>query len=178
MNDRVYLGMLCHDERERDAIHIAVIPMQAGADLPPGQHVAVIDGRALPTTDALSVGVVDPFLLKPVKEGERFWLLVQPFTVRSLHHDWSHPDLPRQQPDYGNMTESEKWLRVFASKGRIDYDDMLAMAAVGDYIVFGTEMYDVPDHERDEFWRHVAVVTGKSFTPEHIQKTMFSCDCI
>lgn len=43
------------------------------------------------------IGVVDPWLLEPVKTGERFWLLVNPGAVAELHHEWEHPAFPRKE---------------------------------------------------------------------------------
>jgi hypothetical protein len=78
----------------RDAIHVAVAPVEAGeGNLLPGMSVMLEGGLAYETipTYASCVGIVDPFLAGPVKEGERFYLFLKPGTVTSLRHVWTHP---------------------------------------------------------------------------------------
>lgn len=86
----------------RDAIHVAVLPVVAGAMLCPGDDVGVgEDGRA--TTAAHAIGIVDPFLQETVKEGEGFWLFVYPGAAEPVRHHWTHPLLdaikPRPTPE-------------------------------------------------------------------------------
>lgn len=109
--EQVKLGKLLDGTEQRDAIHVAIAPVVADTDLLPGQHVALIgQGRIGP--DGPLVGIVDPFLRKKVKAGERCWLCLYPQTVTSLRHEWTHPafvvDSDRQF--------SEQWLRVYAAK--------------------------------------------------------------
>jgi hypothetical protein len=78
MTDTVkLLGKLVEGDPGRDAIHIAVLPMLALAEMQPGQH----------TTH----GVVDPFLTEPVQPGQRYWLFLWPGSITSLRHVWEHP---------------------------------------------------------------------------------------
>ena len=92
----VNLGQLIADKearQRRDAIHIAVIEMEAVEMLEPGQAIGVV-----PNTDGLKasagcehVGIVDPLLKHQVSPGERFWMVMNPKTVTDLRHDWNHP---------------------------------------------------------------------------------------
>lgn len=82
------LGKVINSKEKRDAIHLAVEPTQAKQTLRPGQHVGV-DG-----TTNNPVGIVDPFLARPVKEGEWFWLVIYPRQIHSLRHVWTHPAFP------------------------------------------------------------------------------------
>jgi hypothetical protein len=82
------LGTLITPAEKRDAIHLAVNPTKAKQNLRPGQDVG-IDG-----TINNPVGIVDPFLKRPVKEGEWFWLVVYPRQINSLRHVWTHPAFP------------------------------------------------------------------------------------
>jgi hypothetical protein len=101
---------------ERDAIHVAVAPVEvkdyesderwgagAGDGLPPGTHVGLTRNRswgdlpvvtADPEERAELIGVIDPFLTRPVRHGERCWLYLYPNTVTNLRHDWTHPSFP------------------------------------------------------------------------------------
>lgn len=78
--------LVSENEHRRDAIHIAMAPVTAPTQLVPGQHV---DANGNP--DGKHVGIVDPFLTKPIKAGERFWLCLYPDTVTGIRHIWSHP---------------------------------------------------------------------------------------
>jgi hypothetical protein len=88
------LGMVHFKPEARDAIHLAVEPVEAGENLSPGDHVSLTDGKAYFTGTAKKVGIVDPFLPAPVKAGDRFWLVVYPRQISSLRHVWEHPDFP------------------------------------------------------------------------------------
>ncbi len=89
--DYLQLGQLIDDTQHRDAIHIAVAPVEAAEQLRPGQHIGVrVDGRAS-TRGTAPIGIVDPFLKADVLEGQRFWLFLYPYTITSLRHDWTHP---------------------------------------------------------------------------------------
>lgn len=97
------LGMIHTRKEHRDAIHLAVEPVEAGELLDPGQRVYLRDGKAFKTTwDGLGneiqhpPGIVDPFLQIQVQPGERFWLVLNPRTITSLRHVWSHPLFPEE----------------------------------------------------------------------------------
>jgi hypothetical protein len=77
-------------DAQRDAIHIAVIPVEAAMELSPGMHVG-LDGldRATPLVD--TIGIVDPYLDDTVLPGERFFVFLYPGTITSLRHEWTHP---------------------------------------------------------------------------------------
>lgn len=88
---QVELGKLADATAERDAIHLALYPAVAGEQLKPGQRVGVskVTGHALASLPY--VGVVDPFLDRPVEKGERFWLCVRPGEVTGLRHHYTCP---------------------------------------------------------------------------------------
>jgi hypothetical protein len=93
------LGKIIGTGEKRDAIHLAVEPVNAGTFLAPGQHITVKDGVAWPTAVGKGLGIVDPFLSAPVETGQRFWFVMYPRMVHSLRHVWTHPafvDEPEQ----------------------------------------------------------------------------------
>ena len=169
------LGELITGNQERDAVHIAVVPVVAGEPLASGQHVGIAYGKAV--ANAKPVGVVDPFLCRKypndtvmVLKGQRFWLLLYPGSITSLRHDWTHPAL--------EMSESEKWLRDFARDNEIDYDTLVDEASNGKTVCFGST--SGPERVRDErweFWGHMAAVTGLEFDEDHINNAYFRCAC-
>ena len=88
--------ILDHTETGRDAIHLAVVSVEAAHMLLSNQRIGLgANGKAtanLPPEK--KTGVVDPFLEEPVQKGERFWMVLKPRTIYSLRHVWSHPDFP------------------------------------------------------------------------------------
>ena len=87
------LGTIIDETQARDAIHLAVEPVQANEKLFPGQDIGLIEGKASSKAEKL-LGIVDPFLKTSVLEGEWFWMVIYPRKITSLRHVWSHPDIP------------------------------------------------------------------------------------
>ena len=121
------LGTIIGPEEKRDAIHLAVEPIEAGEKLNPGQRIGIMDGKAYDAdirSAVVYLGIVDPFLPGPVYAGQRFWLILLPRTIESLRHVWTHPAFP----DEGNrltdaVRKSSAWLQRFFDKYEIDEDD-------------------------------------------------------
>lgn len=95
--DTLKLGQIITDAQQKDAVHIAVAPVNAAETLNPGDHVGVRDGKAYEKSK--HIGVVDPFLKRPVVIGETFWLFLYPSTVTGLRHEWQHPAFPEPDQD-------------------------------------------------------------------------------
>ena len=176
MNNNVMLGMLQNEDiTERDAVHVAVIPVEAGEPLPPGCKVAIREGKAFLGREREEVGVVDPFLRETVLPGERFYLLMPPYSVRGLHHDWTHGAFPRTQPTAG-ASPSEKWLRAFAEEHRVGFEEMVDGVAKWRYVSFGTDAG--PEEARKAvFWEHMSKYTGRAFSAQDMADADFGCSC-
>lgn len=86
------LGSIIDENQKRDAIHLAVDPVIAVQKLLPGQDVGFVEGGVGLCDNP--VGIVDPFLRRPVLAGQRFWLVVYPRKITSLRHVWAHPNFP------------------------------------------------------------------------------------
>ena len=100
------LGKIHTRPEFRDAIHLAVEPVEAGEVLNPGTPIVIRDGKAhrpmtqgwgIDSTNAeQATGIVDPFLPRAVLPGERFWFVINPRMITSLRHVWSHPLFPEE----------------------------------------------------------------------------------
>lgn len=105
------LGKLIDGPAGRDAVHVAVAPVEAGSEMWPGDQVGIgADGKAYDAMceEIVSVGIADPFLTKQIKRGDKFWLCLYPGTVTSLRHIWTSPyfkTTPPQLPDVKNGSQ-------------------------------------------------------------------------
>ena len=172
------LGMVHTREEKRDAIHLAVEPVTAQGTLYPGNSIDVRYGMAVRVPQGEGLGIVDPFLLRPVKDGERFWFIMYPRQVRSLRHVWTHPSFP-DEPEVsapkpaGTIRER---ITVLAAMMDLSYDALMAGAkehlATGRYMHFGEDLdYSWPV---EEFWRLYAAETGEN---PGDASSFFSCSC-
>jgi hypothetical protein len=171
------LGQLIDDTQKRDAIHLAVEPTIAGERLFPGQSVGIVDGKA--TARAEPLGIVDPFLTKPVFPDQRFWLVLFPRMVTSLRHVWSHPAFPDEgATGTTGYATSLEWLENFASGPGLSLHEIVKAAVeyldCGTYLIEGGrwEGMGVPN----EFWTHFEIVTGRKVREDE-RGSFFSCSC-
>lgn len=173
------LGTIIGPDEQRDAIHLAVEPIAAGCDLRPGQDVFISGGEAFASYSAETepVGIVDPFLKRGPKRGERFWLVVYPRTITSLRHVWAHPAFP----DPVGLTiggrvftkdESAAFLTEVASRLGVTLDDVENMRSNGS---FRTDI-DGDRQVPPTFWEHFENYTGRMI-PERERADYFSCGC-
>lgn len=188
MSENLQLGQIITTHQERDAIHVAVLPVITGEALLPGQHVGFSKNGyrvvSAPVEPYRLVGIIDPFLTGPVDAEKRVWLFLYPNTIQSLRHNWAHPAI--SSTGLGVGSSSEKWLRDFADSVDADYSAMMEVAEShcgeskwGDYLIEGGkwEGQGTPD----EFWIHFQNVTGKA--PKELGQKgaylpgIFSCSC-
>lgn len=177
----------------RDAIHLAVEPVVALETLAPGQDVGLTQGGA--ASWANHVGIVDPFLKRKVRKGERFLLVVYPRQITSLRHVWTHPafadvDTPKTDTD-ASKAASEAWLRNFCDNNDCPgYESMMEIISNPDGVQLSDEEYygksyidgdyihisgaDAHGTIPDEFWDHAEIVLGQRV--KH-RASYFSCSC-
>lgn len=175
--NKLGLGQIIETEQQRDAIHIAVAPVIAGEKLSPGDHVGFLPDGRVGEAAAEKIGAVDPFLKKTVKAGERLWLFLYPGTISGLRHEWTHPAF--KTPSYRlDGPPSEQWLRDYADKMGVDYDDLIQHAR--DYLDHSAYWIEGGRFEGegvpDAFWTHFEVVTGRA-VEESQRRSFFSCSC-
>lgn len=178
---------------DRDAVHMAVLPVVASSNLKAGQDIGYVNGKTILENP---IGIVDPFLKEGVKKGEMFFMFMYPNSITSLRHSWTHPQVNDVIETIApSKEESEKWLRDFISRSDCpDYDTLIA-AASGEAIEEcpGYEDYGGGSYENsngslffsgrdahgeipEEFWKHIEVVTGKKI-PFEKKASSFSCSC-
>lgn len=179
----VTVGQLIDGLAQRDAIHVAIAPVEAGHLLQPGDHVSLSDGKAVHMNQGgAMIGIVDPFLTEAVQAGQRFYLFLYPNTVTGMRHHWSHPAFDSRP----SMEKSQQFLAAFAERAGLSYDRMIEI--VTDYVQSG-EVYTERDSERmrdawyaldeDEFWKHFKTITGLAKPDEKDVwwSAPFSCSC-
>jgi hypothetical protein len=181
------LGTIHVRDEKRDAIHLAVLPIEAGQKLTRGNHIEVRDGvaRAVPNGHPKAVGIVDPFLAGAVEKGERFWLLLYPRTIQSLRHVWSHPAFPDEvAPGVDSVTENAK-AAVHAVAVDLNVSDERLMEGAEFFLEGSCDEFDRLMHFRNglsyswdmpAFWAAYAVLTGKD-VPEDKRRAFFTCAC-
>lgn len=174
------LGTIIGPNEKRDAIHLAVLPVMAGARLYPGQAISAVDGIATP--DPRGIGIVDPFLEGVVLPEQRFWMIVRPRLITSLRHVWTHPAFPDEAGASAAPSTEKASARAalerIASECDADVDQMIE--AANDYLDHGAylshggrwEGVSVPD----EFWPHFETLTGRK-VPTDERGSFFSCSC-
>ncbi len=178
------LGTIIGPNEKRDAIHIAVEPVEATQNLFPGVHIKIVDGKAYPAPLGQGHGIVDPFLPGMVKKGQRFWFLMYPRQVKSLRHVWSHPDFADEGvitvevpvKETKNKALSQQYIDDFASSMGFSTEELMEAVENNHYsnggalVIHGQDAGgDIPD----EFWDHVEVITGKKYP----RAGYFSCSC-
>ena len=172
----VTLGVLPIGPLERDAIHVAVVPMIASEMLRPAQRIGVLgDGIAGPSGKI--TGIVDPYLTDVVPKGSAFWMCLLPGTVTGMRHHWSHPDF--NGPAAPGVSESVAYLMQEAANRGLSYDEFMGYVSefvnTGHYIVHGGRFEGQGIYE-DEFWPHYEAVTGEK-VEERDRGSVFSCSC-
>jgi hypothetical protein len=178
----------------QDAIHAAVVAMEAACDLEPGQRVRRIPGtnKAAPAPDG-GHGIVDPYLEHGPLRGQLFYLCLHPGSVTGMRHAWIHPDFAvggvAEVVVPPTKEESVAWLKRFVAENDCPDYDTLILAATGRYVpdledygdsysidgeylhFNGTDAHgDIPW----EFWDHVENATGLECD---LRPAYFSCSC-
>ena len=187
MNGDIGVGKLIEQERHRDAIHVAVAPVEAGEKLAPGQHVGIgANGKAF-CRHTTSIGIVDQLLSVNVQIGERFFIFLYPGTITSLRHEWEHPAFKAVEAvsvanpeDSGDVAEAKRRIAAYADAVGLSYAKTMEAAEnwlIGeDYYVFN---YDTPDEAysgAEAFWQNYEIVTGKK-VDQSKKQNFFSCSC-
>lgn len=183
------IGQLLKGHEQKDAVHMAIVPVIAGEYIAPGSKVALV----IDTTDQVEnaecavrtvkpIGVLDPFLEQGANKGDRCWLFLYPGTVTGMRHEWRHPAFKDTTQEQADKSESVAWLRDFADKWNFDYDDMIenAQQHEGYIVAGGIDLHsrgELDAGDEENFWYHIEVLTGFKATPDHRESFGWSCSC-
>lgn len=186
------VGELLTGSEGRDAIHIAVAPVVAGEFLEPGTYITFRDDEdrqiVVACEPAMAIGIVDPFLKKDIRSGDRFYMFLNPNTITSLRHEWTHPAFAGMAAQV-DVSASERWIKDFCdTHDAPDAEYMISAIKNGGVYEAGdnynaiqitdSAVYvngsDASGEIPDEFWKHAEIVAGRKLTqrPSH-----FSCSC-
>lgn len=184
------IGKLVDGSPERDAVHVAVVAVEAHEELAPGTHVGFDQSSEISSRASVKIGVVDPFLQQVACPGDKFWLFLYPNTITSLNHHWTHPAFPgHSRSRVGSVTASELWLRDYCSRTDCPpYETLLAILmdepaqdqdgyGIGGRIdenYFRIGGVDASGEIPPQFWDHAEAVTGRQF---RTRPQYFSCSC-
>ncbi len=176
----VIIGEIHTTRLQRDAIHVAIAPVEAHQILRPGQHVGFMykDNTELVGVCSNPVGIVDPYLERSVHPGDRFWLFLYPQTVTSLRHDWTHPAFPAVKATTPARDHHEQWIKNYAEDLGLSYRDLMNGAASwvanGSYLSRGGLLESISTSE--EFWEHYQALQDEVI-PDYKKRSFFTCAC-
>lgn len=186
MNNPPKLGTILRGTETRDAIHIAITPIIAAHFLRPGTRVGVDDsGKANANGEYPTLGIVDPFLQKPVQDGETFYLFLFPGTITNMWHEWTHPSLPQTiRPSSDSEKEASKtWLTEYAAlhcpycESPVEaFGLFISRVEEDDHIYYcGEDLHSQAECDRvPELFHHLSVYLGRPVVPENFT---FTCSC-
>lgn len=137
---------------DRDATHVAVIPVECLYRVTSGTRVGIKEGKASPHITP-HVGIIDPFLYGWVEAGTRCYVVMFPNTVVNLRHQWEHP-LIKELAIKISLAETENKLRHICELWGIDYPTLILN---GHTEVCASTTNDLPD----EFWDLYQALTSR-----------------
>lgn len=199
MSNDIGLGRELKKDRPRDAVHIACIPVTLGEWMQPGVPVIVRKGEAFAAQNHTEkpIGVIDPFLPGGCPKGARVWLMLNPGSITSLRHDWTHPafkEAPKPVPAVAktavqampsltmpSTTEVAKARNELRSMGKMISKSLGQMIQIGYDADSGVSTYvgdddasEFMNNHKDVFWTNWSIVTGDvPSSTDHY----FSCAC-
>jgi len=184
---------------KKDAIHIAVAPVIATDILYPGAPLGFSEPgntQKVEVNRVSPIGIVDPFLPSPVKEGEKFFMFLFPNTITGLRHDWIHPAFVTDTPLTNNIeipsytstsaafqdrSRSYEHLNAVAHDFGMSFEDFIHdLTVFSDFRDDDMYTYSVPDAEVYDYdwptiWRYFTEYTGIETSLSH--DCPYSCSC-
>ena len=184
---------------KKDAIHIAVAPVIATDILYPGAPLGFSEPgntQKVEVNRVSPIGIVDPFLPSPVKEGEKFFMFLFPNTITGLRHDWIHPAFTSDTSTtntterlvdtttnaaFQDRSRSYEYLNDVAHHFGMSFEDFIHdLTAFSDFRADDMYTYSVPDngvydYDWPTIWRYFTEYTGIETSLSH--DCPYSCSC-
>ena len=197
MSNELKLGTIPKGDEGRDAVHIAIVPVQAGMLLERGTRVRLDDqGLAVVShREEDTIGVIDPFLNYEndmINKGSWSWLCLYPKTITSLQHVWQHPAFPDVKDKESHkslsdriLVDSEGWLKRYVGEHctwygwsvEDSYEEFLREVKEDHVILYSGEdchsLGEVKDAE--ELFHHLSNVLGFKVDASYFR--YFTCSC-
>lgn len=158
----VPLGKFIDETFQRDAVHVAIAPVQATEDMAPSDKIDLIfDSTYQVMLSDEPIGLVDPYLAlitDVVKKGQWFYMVLLPNTVTGMRHHWSHTSFPGEDKAY-----SEKWLMAFATECGFTYNrlmDIIKEAIDNGSFTLDSNTAQYFNDQRQDLSTHYNAVTG------------------
>ncbi len=179
------IGTILGDDVKKDAIHIAVLPVVAQERLKPGARVGFVDGtnHVGSTLESDVFGIIDPFLQRDVRAGEKCFVFLLPNTVTGMRHEWEHPLVKDPEPKRVDSELKAKYIKVlkdFADEHYLNYDEMMRDFSLGQTHTQNGGMsaqnaVDDDDALKQKIYMAIEIVLGVEM--RDISYGPFSCSC-
>ena len=176
------LGQFPNPYAQRDAVHVAIIPVVASSNLSPGERIGVTEDGGVFYSYAGAdkpIGIVDPFLPRSVKHGERFYLCLFPGTVYGMRHHWLHPQFQsKAEPNDDKKEMARLVIKKCADEAGISLDEIIR--AANDYLDNSKYLCEgsrwCGHWINESFWDAFELFTGRN-VPSDDRGSFFSCWC-
>lgn len=166
--EKVPIGRLIDSSAGRDAIHIAICPVTAAEKLNLGERIGFVKDSTEEVWSRLgpseTLGIVDPFLSQAVLKGQRFYMFLDPNTITSLRHEWTHPAFKEEAPkeESAKKREAEAWLRAYALRQNCydepeeAFDRLIHGLRTREILSYGSDLHGLHELEDADNLRHYA----------------------
>ena len=176
------LGQFPNPYAQRDAVHVAIIPVVASSNLSPGERIGITEDNGVFCSDSNAdkpIGIVDPLLPRSVKPGERFYLCLFPGSVYGMRHHWLHPQFQTKSDSDDDKKEMARLvIEKCADDAGIDFE--LIIEAAHEYLDHDEYLCEGSrwdGHHLDKsFWDAFEAFTGRK-VPKDDRGSFFSCSC-
>lgn len=183
------LGAVPAGNEGRDAVHIAIVPVQAAEGIGAGCPVQMKNGKAVPCNAHDADGIADPFRREniAINYGEWFWLCLFPGSITNLRHAWEHPLFPSETKLPGNpdqVASSKAWLEQYVKRvcpydndiSGGGYEKFLRNVREGQIFYHGHDCHNADDVEDEtELYYHLSVILNRTINRDSFES--FSCSC-
>ena len=180
-------NFLENEQAVRDAVHIAVVPVNISQGCYAGSSVKIMNNTAYPCSENERIGIVDPFLSEAyIGENKKAFVFLNPGSISSLVHLWTHPDLDDEAAPAAKKEETEaQWAKrrisecaeVFGLSSSRLIKFMTEWVEYKEYAYMGNnESYSsLTKEDFSDMWKAFRIITGNEKEPEH--QHFFTCSC-